>query len=112
LQQKHLLPEFSSKRKAQPQAGVLPWFSAFLNMASLLQSFDSCTLYDLCSFLDPCSMSSVEASAFDRYCIAECWKALRVTAEQQVMCRPWCRKPPGQLALPTNHKHALREVAF
>jgi len=34
-----------------------------------------------------------------------------MAAEQRLMCRPWWRKQPGQLALPTNHKHALREVA-
>jgi len=57
-------------------------------------------------------LGSFEAAAFDRYCIPECWKALRVAAEQQLMCRPWWRKPPFRPALSTNHKHALREIAF
>jgi len=55
-------------------------------------------------------LGSVEAAAFDSECVAECWKVLRVEAEQQFMCRPWWRNPPEQPALPTNHKHALREM--
>lgn len=81
-----------------------------MHAAGLLQTLESCTLYAICSFLDPCSLSSVEAAAFDRDCVAECWKACRLAAVQQLICWPWWRKRPGQLALPTNHKHALREV--
>mmetsp|Transcript_109497 Transcript_109497/g.212022 ORF Transcript_109497/g.212022 Transcript_109497/m.212022 type:complete len:322 (+) Transcript_109497:121-1086(+) len=81
-------------------------------MASLLQSFDTCTLHGVSSFLDPHSLGSIEAAAaFDHCCFAESWKTLRMAAEQRLMCRPWWRKQGGRLALPTNHKHALRELA-
>jgi len=80
-------------------------------MVSLLQSLDTCILHAVCSFLDPCSLGSIEAvAAFDHYCIDECWKALRMAAERQFMCRPWWRKPADQSALPTKHKHALHEL--
>jgi len=79
-------------------------------MASWLQSLDSCVLHAVCSFLDPCSLGSIEAAAFVRCCLDECWKALRVAAEQQLMRRPWWRKPPGQPALPTKHKHAWHQL--
>lgn len=79
-------------------------------MVSLLQSLESCTLHAVCSFLDPCSLCSVEAAPFDRYCIDESWKALRVEAEQKLMCRPWWRKPADQPALPAKHKHAWHEL--
>jgi len=80
------------------------------NMVSLLQSLGWCTLHAVCFFLDPSSLGSIEAAAFDRYGIDECWKALRVAAERQLMCRPWWRKPSGQPVLPAKHKHALREL--
>jgi len=79
-------------------------------MVSLLQSLDSCILHAVCSFLDPCSLGSVEAAAFDRYCMDECWKVLRVAAEREFMCRPWWRKPSDQPTWPTKHKHALHEL--
>jgi len=66
----------------------------------------------VCSFLDSRSLGSAEAAAFNCSCVAECWKALRVGAEQQLMCWLWWGKPPDQPALPTNHKHALREVTL
>jgi len=79
-------------------------------MARLLQSLEPCTLTVVCSFLDPYSLGLVETAAFDRDCVAECWKVLRVEAEQLLMRRPRWRTPPGQPASPANHKHALREV--
>jgi len=81
-------------------------------MASLLEPLESCILYAVCSFLDPRSLGSAEAAAFDRSCVVECWKVLRVAAEQQLICWPWFMTLPDQPALPTNHKHALREVTL
>jgi len=81
-------------------------------MASLLEPLESCILYAVCSCLDPRSLGSAEAAGFDRSCVVECWKAFRVAAEQQLISWPWFMKPLDQPALPTNNKHALREVTL
>jgi len=101
-------------KKEKSRGCVLYKLSASLHMLSLMESLESCTLYEVCSFLDPCSLGSVEAAAFDRHCIAECWKALQVAAERQLICRPWWKKQVGfgHVALPANNKDALREIKF
>jgi len=82
-------------------------------MVSLFESLESCILSAVCSFLDQRSLGSAEAAAFDRSCVVECWKGLRVAAEQQLMCWPWWwKRLLDQPALPTNHKLALRKMTL
>jgi len=79
-------------------------------MAKRDQFIESCTAYEVCSFLDPSSLCLAEAAGFDRHCITACWMHLLAAAVQQLANRPRWLEPLDQSALPENPKQALLDL--